>query len=240
MVGGKLVPTRVARIRRPVAALTNHILSHLPAPERTALLKDAEYVVLPAGETVARAGELVSTAFFPETGLISSISEMATGHHCAVTVVGEDGVLGLEPLFNVTHHPFRLVSLLRSAGYRLPTERLLEAFDQSVSMRVFTLEHVGHLLTEIATLAACSRVHSHRHRLARWLLVMSDKAQQSSLPITHDVLADLVGGPRHAVTIGLNHLKKWGAVAHVRGRIDILNRGVLVANACECYGRSIR
>ena len=203
------------------------------------LLKEAEYVVLPAGQTVAGAGERISTTFFPETGLISSISEMATGHHVAVTVVGEDGVLGLEPLLNITHYPFRLVTLLRSAGYRVPTEHLLQTFDESISMRVFTLEHVGHLLTEIATLAACSLVHSHRQRLARWLLVMSDKAQQSSLPVTHDVLADLVGGPRHAVTIGLNHLRRQGAVAHVRGRIDILNRAVLVSNACECYGRTV-
>ena len=84
-------------------------------------------------------------------------------------------------------------------------------------------------------MVACSRVHSHRQRLARWLLLTMDKAQQSSLHVTHDVLAQMVGGPRHAVTVALSELRARGAIAHLRGRVDICDRELLVRQACECY-----
>jgi hypothetical protein len=45
----------------------------------------------------------------------------------------------------------------------------------------------------------------------------------------------MVGGPRHAVTVALNQLRRKGAIAHRRGRIDVLRRLVLVEEACECY-----
>jgi hypothetical protein len=34
----------------------------------------------------------------------------------------------------------------------------------------------------------------------------------------------------------LNELRAKGAIAHLRGRIDILKRSVLIAQSCECYG----
>jgi len=47
----------------------------------------------------------------------------------------------------------------------------------------------------------------------------------------------MVGGPRHAVTVALNELRLRGAIAHLRGRIEVLERSVLIAQACECYTR---
>ncbi len=49
----------------------------------------------------------------------------------------------------------------------------------------------------------------------------------------------MVGGPRHAVTVALNELRTKGAVAHLRGRVEILNRDLLIAQACECYAPQI-
>ena len=37
------------------------------------------------------------------------------------------------------------------------------------------------------------------------------------------------------MTVGLNELRAKGAVAHLRGRVEILDRSVLIAHACECY-----
>jgi CRP-like cAMP-binding protein len=98
------------------------------------------------------------------------------------------------------------------------------------------MAYVGGRMGELTTSAGCNRVHSHRQRLARWLLIATDKAQLRSLPVTHEALAQMVGGPRHAVTIALNELRTRNAIAYLRGRVDVLNRTALVAEACECYG----
>ena len=53
--------------------------------------------------------------------------------------------------------------------------------------------------------------------------------------MTHETLALMVGGPRHAVTVALKDLRAKGAIAHLRGRVEIVKRSVLIAEACECY-----
>jgi len=217
--------------------LANRILTHVPDRERAALLAEAEYAVLPAGQTLARPGDAVTTVYFPVSGVIAWISEMATGHHVAVASVGAEGVVGISHVLAIPRHPHRVVALLESAGYRLPVDALSRAFEEFEIFRAAVLTHIGQQLIEVASLVACSRVHSHRQRLARWILTMTDKADEQSLPLTHDVLAQIVGGPRHAVTVALNELRAKGAIAHLRGRVDVVNRSVLIAHACECYGQ---
>lgn len=218
-----------------LCTLANHILTHLSNRERAMLLAEADYAVLPAGHTLARPGDAVSTAFLPDRGVIVWISEMATGHQVAVASVGAEGVVGVSRIVAVPRHPHRIVALLECAGHRLPAGALQRAFDESGSFKARVLAHIGRQLLEVSSLVACSRVHSHRQRLARWILTMSDKAQKASLPVTHEVLAQLVGGPRSAVTVALQAFNAVGAIAHERGRVEILNRSVLTAEACECY-----
>ena len=218
-----------------VRTLANRILTHLSNRERAALLADAEHVVLPAGQTLARPGDAITHLYFPDSGVIAWVSEMASGHHVAVASVGAEGVVGISRLLAIPRHPYHVVALLESAGHRLHIDAMLRAFDGFEGFRAAVLAHIGRHLIEVANLVACSRVHSHRQRLARWILMMTDKAGEQSIPITHDVLAQVVGGPRHAVTVGLNELRAKGAIAHLRGRVEILNRSVLIAHACECY-----
>jgi CRP-like cAMP-binding protein len=221
----------------PPAFPKNHILLQLPERERETLLFEAEYVRLPVGRTVARPGDDISWAYFPESGVVSLVSEMTTGHQVAVAAVGPEGIVGVGALLGVPRLSHRLLILVESTGYRVSAGRLRDLFEQSAVLRRITLTHVGRKISELITTAACYRVHSTRQRLARWLLIVTDKSAQPWLRVTHDMLAQMVGGPRHAVTVALNELRAFGAVAHVRGRVDIVNRSMLVTQACECYAR---
>lgn len=153
----------------------------------------------------------------------------------AVAAVGPEGVIGLGSLFSAPRYAQRLVVLVESRGYRVSADRFHRVFEQSEVFRRVTLAHVGRQISELMVAAACYRVHSHRQRLARWLLITTDKAGQRWLRVTHEMLAQMVGGPRHAVTVALNELRAKGAIDHLRGRIDIIKRPVLLAQACECY-----
>jgi CRP-like cAMP-binding protein len=157
-----------------------------------------------------------------------------------VATIGAEGVLGLGTLFGKERYPLSLVVLVESAGYRVPSPRLHDLFYGSRASAHVILGYIGNRMWEALTAAACNRVHSHRQRLARWLLTATDKAARDWLPVTHETLALMVGGPRHAVTVALNNLRTKGAIAHLRGRIEVLDRGVLKAQACECYGAAKR
>jgi CRP-like cAMP-binding protein len=216
--------------------LKNHLLLQLPAGTREALLNQAEYIELPVGRTFARAGDPIVSVYFPDSGVLSLICQTTTGHQVAVAAVGAEGVVGLGALFDMRYYSNSLVTLVPSAGHLVPAQRFLRVFRDSEAFRQTAMAYVGGRMGEVTTAAGCNRVHSHRQRLARWLLIATDKAQLRSLPVTHEALAQMVGGPRHAVTIALNQLRKRGAIAYLRGRVDVLKRSALVEEACECYG----
>jgi CRP-like cAMP-binding protein len=213
----------------------NQILRQIPSTDRQALLARADYVELPVGHTLARVADPYAMTFFPESGVIFAVSEMTSGHHLAIAAVGAEGAVGVGPVVGQQRYPLSLVVLVESSGYLVPTRVFTDVFHRSHEVRRAILTDVGRRLRELMTAAACNRVHSHRQRLARWLLVITDKAGVSSLPVTHETLAQLVGGPRHAVTVALKFLRRTGAIAHVRGRIEVLDRAQLRAHACECY-----
>jgi CRP-like cAMP-binding protein len=218
----------------------NRILQQLTGQDSGELISYAEYVTFPVGHTMARVADPFSTMYFPDAGVISLVSEMRTGHHLAVAAIGAEGVAGLGALFGKQRHTLSLVVLVETAGHSVPATRFGDLFHRSDDFRRVVLAHVGCHVWELMTAAACNRVHSHRQRLARWLLTTADKARRQSLALTHETLAQMVGGPRHAVTVALNDLRAKGAIAHLRGRIDVLDRTILAAQACECYETSQR
>jgi CRP-like cAMP-binding protein len=228
-------PFPVTRRHSRHPPLNNLILRQLSGRECETLLADATYVDLPDGYEFVRAGDAISSAYFPDTGVISRIGVMTTGHQVAVGAVGCEGMIGAGVLFGMRKWPLSSVVLVRSSGHLLPSNSFRRRFQESVVLQRATLAHLGRQMRELTTTAACNRVHSNRQRLARWLLITTGKAQQQSLPVTHEALAQMVGGPRHAVTVALNDLRARGAIAHLRGRIEILDRGLLIAQACECY-----
>jgi CRP-like cAMP-binding protein len=214
-------------------------LRQLAADDRAALLAGAEYVELPVGHMFARVGDPIAVAYFPDCGVMSVVGEMTTGHQVALAAVGAEGALGIAALLGKQRYPVTVSVLVESCGHAIAAGRLVDGFRRSEAVRRVMLSHIGSRMWELITAAACNRVHSHRQRLARWLLTTTDKAGQRSLATTHEALAQLVGGPRHAVTVALNELDAKGAIAHLRGRIEILDRRVLIAQACECYRTSI-
>jgi CRP-like cAMP-binding protein len=213
----------------------NQLLYPLSAEDRASLLGDAEYVRLAAGQRLASVGDPIVAVYLPESGVMSGISEMASGHRLAIAAIGSEGALGVGAVLGQRRYRLTLEVLVESQGYRLVADRFTAAFNQSAALRRIVLGHVSDRMSELMIAAACNRLHSHGQRLARWLLTATEKARQPSLRVTHDTLAQMVGGPRHAVSVALNDLRALGAIASRRGRVDVLDRSLLIAQACECY-----
>ena len=215
----------------------NRVLLESPADDREAVLGDSQPIVVRAGQTFAGADDPLLSIFFPVSGVVTYVGEMTTGHEVSVAAVGCEGIVGGTAM-GMARHPYRIVALLDCEGYQVPIDAFRRAFGEREGFRAAVLASIGRQWNEAASLVACGRVHSHRQRVARWLLMTLDKSQRSSMLLTHDDLARMVGGARHAVTNVVNALHRAGAIAHVRGRIDIVDRAVLAREACECYRRT--
>jgi CRP-like cAMP-binding protein len=83
-------------------------------------------------------------------------------------------------------------------------------------------------------LAACNALHEVEQRLARWLL-MGHQLLGADLPVTQELLGQLLGTRRSSVTVAAGLLQKAGALSCSRGKITILDIAKLKSAACGCY-----
>ena len=118
---------------------------------------------------------------------------MTTGQQVGIGTIGADGFIGIGTVLGIPQFAYWSTVLVETTGYRIPAPLFRRAFNDSKALRQTTLAYVGRLLVEYSRLAACHRIHSQRQRLARWLLTATDRAGQPVLPVTHDVLAQMVG-----------------------------------------------
>jgi hypothetical protein len=66
---------------------------------------------------------------------------------------------------------------------------------------------------------------------------MHDRADQDTLSLTHEFLAEMLGVQRSTVSVVTRTLQMAGLIQQSRGGITVTDRAGLEEAACECYGR---
>lgn len=92
------------------------------------------------------------------------------------------------------------------------------------------------LMGQFFQTAACNSFHQVEQRLARWLLMTNDRSLTDHVQLTHQMLADLLGVQRSAITIAAGKLQRKKLIGYARGQVSILSRSGLEDACCECYG----
>ena len=64
----------------------------------------------------------------------------------------------------------------------------------------------------------------------------ADRIGSNSVPLTQELLAQMLGTRRSSVTVAAGMLGKAGLITHSRGDVKIIDRRKLEEAACECYG----
>ncbi len=95
--------------------------------------------------------------------------------------------------------------------------------------------HAQAFLEQVMVSVACNGAHSLKQRLARWLLMMRDRSDSDNLPITQNLLAEMLGVHRPTITNIAKELESEGLIARGHREVAILNRQGLSEASCECY-----
>lgn len=72
----------------------NHLLASLPAVDFDLIRPHLKPVDLPNEKVLVRTGEPVTHAYFPHSGIISLVVELASGEMIEAAMIGRDSVLG--------------------------------------------------------------------------------------------------------------------------------------------------
>jgi CRP-like cAMP-binding protein len=211
-----------------LAALAPEDWNHLRPHLRT--------VHLERGAVLAEPGAEVTRVYFPLDCLVSQTIPMVDGGVAESYTVGREGAFGL--LAALARRPASTRSFVQVAGEaeRLPVPVLREVFEASAGLRGACLANAAAQLDQVLQLAACNALHPAEARLARWLLMVQDQVDaDTTLPLTHEFLAAMLGVQRPTVTVVARTLQGAGLIRYRRGAVVVLDRAGLEEAACECY-----
>jgi len=214
----------------------NHLLAALPQIERQRVFPALELVPMPLGSVVYESGSRLDHVYFPASAIISLLYVMADGASAQMAVVGNDGMVGVALFMGGETTPSRAVVQSAGISYRLSGAVLKEEFRRGGATQHLLLRYTQALLTQMAQTAVCNRHHSVDRQLCRWLLLSLDRLSSNELTMTQELIASMLGVRREGVTEAAGKLQGAGVIRYSRGRITVLDRAALEAQACECYG----
>lgn len=225
----------------PTAATGNFMLDSLPQGDRACLLERGRLEGMPLKRILFDPGEAISTVFFPVQGVVSMISLMVDGGVVEVATVGREGVVGVPAVLDRDRKSnLQTISQVPGQAISVGADVFREEIAKGGGLAQRTHEYVGALFTFIGQNVACNRLHTHVQRCARWLLSTHDRVDVDRFSLTQEFLAQMLGARRASVTQAASALQDLGAIRYNRGEIVVVDRELLEAQACECYGVTAR
>jgi CRP-like cAMP-binding protein len=209
------------------------LLAALPADVQQRLAAIGVRVPLGKLAVLIEAGAQQTQVYFPCSGLLSLQTMTQDGNSVEVAMIGREGLAALPFLGNATA-AYTTVVTVAGEALGLRTDAVQAECERNAPLQRALLHQWHRMMSDIANGSACHRFHTARQRLARWLLMASDRIQSSEIELTQEQLAEILGLQRTGVTVANVALQDTGAISSRHGRIRIVDRVRLQQSACEC------
>ncbi len=220
--------------RRTRNGVLNKILGALPAADFERLSASLTKIPLSFKQMLHEQDRPITQIYFVETGMVSLTTNLEEGT-IETGTVGREGVVGLPALLGMKTSAGQAFCQIPGSAFRMSVKTLeTEREDHSVLMMLM-FRYAGAFLALLAQSAACNRAHTVEQRLARWLLMSSDRVESDEFLLTQEFLAQMLGVRRPSVNVAGLALQRAGLIQYRRGKITILERKKLEAVSCECY-----
>lgn len=214
---------------------TNHLLARVAPADRAALGERLEPVTLDAGTTLYRPGEPLTHVYFPASGMISLIAQTGDGHSAEAATIGREGAVGMSASGYVDQ-AFALCAVrIPGSAYRARAADFEDMIDMSPELCSAVARWREVMLRMTLQLVACNALHNVRQRWARWVLTTRDRFGGDTVPLTQELLADMLGVKRNAISIVARDFQRAGVIEYKRGRLTLCDLPALEGAACECY-----
>lgn len=213
----------------------NRLLAALPPADFGLLAPYLQKISLERDAVLLRSGDRIEQVYFLDSGTIAFMLEMPNGQTVATAVIGHEGAVGMLSVLEPSRSPITAVVRVAGTGSQISAARFHAAFSRSGAIRHAVQIHTRAMLVQLQHVAACNALHPVDARMARWLLHILDRIDGDVIPLTQDVLSQLLGVRRTTVTLVVRKLRASGAVQSDRRGLVEINRPRLEEAACECY-----
>src|SRR5580704_14224273 len=213
----------------------NRLLLHLPSSNLKQLMPEFEHIRCQRGQILMDADSSLGHVFFPDSGVVSVVAVYADGSIIEMATVGREGCTSVQAVFGAKTSSVRLLVQIPGGAAKMSRVAFTQAMASMPSFRSLMNSYVQAFLEQVMVSVACNGAHSLKQRLARWLLMMRDRGDEDTLPITQSLLAEMLGAQRPSITNAARELEGAGLIKRGRREVTILDRKGLARASCECY-----
>jgi CRP-like cAMP-binding protein len=217
------------------AAVDNRLLAALPQQDRTQMTAKCDRIHLLAGESLYESGGPIQFVYFPTGSFASLLASTDRTSRLEVALIGAEGMLGMSSMLEVGTAPFHVLVQGSGSAWRME----IGEFRRQVRARPALASRLARYLyvqtLDLGQMVACTRFHLLEPRLARWLLMMGDRARNDHFDVTQKLMSFMLGVRRAGVTLAATSLQKRELISYHRGKIVIRDRRGLERAACSCY-----
>src|ERR1051326_8582170 len=119
----------------------NHLLAALSPAERDRIYPHLQLVPMPLGKVLYESGDVLRHVYFPTDSIISLLYVMADGASAEISVVGNEGLIGVALFRGGETTPSRAVVQSAGFAYRLIGQRLKDEFHRNGEMQLLLLRY---------------------------------------------------------------------------------------------------
>jgi CRP-like cAMP-binding protein len=220
----------MSSIQRP----PNQLLQALPAEDYELVAARLKPLQLIRETVLVEAGVAPAQIVFPHGGAVSIVVNLSEGQSVEVAMIGRDSVVGACEALGDGVSLTDAIVLFPGAASAIELSDFRMIAGQSPALHRLVTRHGEALLAQAQQTAACNAVHAVEARLARWLLRARD-LHDGRLPLTQELLAQMIGVRRNAISIVAHALQEAGTISYSRGQIEIVDVEALRATSCECH-----
>jgi CRP-like cAMP-binding protein len=213
----------------------NRLLVALSESDFRQLQPELEFIECKREQVLVDADSSLDHIYFPDSGVISVVAVYPDGSIIEMATIGREGGTGFQAVFGAKTSSARLLVQVPGTAAKMSRQAFLRAMEAVPGFLTLVQAHVLAFLEQVMVSAACNGAHNVRQRLARWLLMMRDRHDSDELPLTQDLLAEMLGVHRPSITNAAQALQRDGLIECGRRRVTILNRDGLIGASCECY-----
>lgn len=225
-----------ATARAPVPyEIQNLVLSTLPEAEFDLLRPYLVPVDLKRNAILHDTNRPVEAVHFIESGVLSRVARTQQDGAVEVAMVGRFGFVGVSVVLGTAGALQRTVVHVPGLALRIDAKDLQRVMQESPAIRDHLLRYVQLLIMQKAQVSLCNAKHEIDKRVARWMLLARERLQSDQLPVTHDLLASMLGVRRPGVSEALAELEGQDVIRRSRGSLQVVDVEKLRRNSCECY-----
>ena len=175
--------------------IRNRILGQLSRSQWELLQPHSEMRPLKRGKPISSPSEPGARVVFPIDCIVSLRCELADGHGSEFAMVGNEGVVGISAFTSVEAQSTDAAVQCPGRALSVRTSVMRLMFDADPAFRCIVLRYMQALLNAASQTATCYRHHGIEQQVARVLLAIHDRLDGVLLPLTHQVIAGMLGGP---------------------------------------------